>query len=132
MDLTRAHPETRLPVADLDRAEQWYAEHLGLVPDHRRPGHLIYQLQAGSFCLFASTGNSSGTFTQMSLEVTDICEAVQEMRSRGVAFENYPNYEMTAGIAVIRLVRDAPPVDRAAWLRDLDGNLISLFQLELA
>ena len=130
MELAHAHPETRLPVADLDTSEQWYADHLGLIPHHRRPGYLIYQLTGGTFALFASTGRSTSSFSQMALELTDgIQDVVRHMQSRGVTFKDYGGLAMTDGVATIRATPTGPPIDYAAWFEDPDGNLIALLQL---
>lgn len=87
MALADARAETRLPAQDLERARRWYAEKLGLQPTEEREGGLRYELAAGVFCLFASTGASDGSFTQLALNVDDIDEAVAELRGRGVVFE---------------------------------------------
>src|SRR5688500_14196597 len=80
---------TRLPAKDLKRARAWYAEKLGPEPAEERPGGLRYVGGGCEFALFASTGASDGTFTQMAFEVADVRAAVDEMRGRGVVFEDY-------------------------------------------
>ena len=85
--LADARAETRLPAQDLERARRWYAEKLGLQPTEEREGGLRYELAAGVFCLFASTGASDGSFTQLALTVDDIAAEVAELRERGVVFE---------------------------------------------
>jgi len=133
MALSEASAETRLPVRDLERAKRWYADHLGLHPDHEREGHLVYRLAAGtSFCLFASAGTADGTFTQLALEVGDIEAEVAALRQRGVVFQTYPAFAMTDGIADIGGEPDRDPADRAAWFHDGDHNLVSLFQFQPA
>jgi len=122
--------ETRLPARDLERARQWYADRLGLHPDHERPGHLVYRLASGTFCLFASTGASKGRFTQLALEVADITAEVAALRQRGVTFEDYPEYAMPDGIADIGGEPGQGPADRAAWFHDSEDNLISLYQFQ--
>jgi catechol 2,3-dioxygenase-like lactoylglutathione lyase family enzyme len=58
MSVKDAHAEARLPVRDLNRAQAWYADKLELHPVGARPGHLIYRLADGTFCLFTSAGAS--------------------------------------------------------------------------
>jgi catechol 2,3-dioxygenase-like lactoylglutathione lyase family enzyme len=131
MSLSAAKAETRLPVCDLERAKQWYADHLDLHPNHEREGHLVYRLAAGtSFCLFASTGAADGTFTQLALEVGEIGAEVAALRRRGVVFQTYPTFAMTDGIADIGGEPGRGPADRAAWFHDADHNLISLYQFQ--
>src|SRR4030095_7258162 len=80
---------TRLPVQDLERARLFYAEKLSLEPVEERPGGLLYHCGSGSFALFISSGASSGDFTQMAFEVTDLKATVAALRARGVKFEEY-------------------------------------------
>ena len=131
MSLADARVETRLPAQDLDRARQWYTEKLGLVPAEERDGGLRYVCAAGVFCLFASTGSSDGTFTQMAFGVDDIEAEMAELHSRGVVFEDYgiPGLPMVNGIVDIP---DNYPSkgrgERGAWFRDSEGNLLGLGQ----
>ena len=131
MSLADAHVETRLPTQDLDRARQWYADKLGLVPAEVRDGGLRYECATGVFCLFASTGASDGTFTQMAFNVDDIEAEVAELRGRGVVFEEFgiPGLPMVNGIVDIP---DNYPSkgrgERGAWFRDSEGNLLGLGQ----
>ena len=131
MSLADARVETRLPAQDLDRARQWYADKLGLVPAEVRDGGLRYEVRAGVFCLFASTGASDGTFTQMAFSVNDIEAEVAELRGRGVVLEEFgiPGLPMVNGIVDIP---DNYPSkgrgERGAWFRDSEGNLLGLGQ----
>lgn len=129
MTLTEARAEIRLPAGDLERARRWYGEHLGLHPDHERAGHLVYRVASGSFCLFASTGTSDGSYTQLALEVSDIAGEVAALRRQGVVFEDYPAFAMIDGIADIG-GEPGHPADRAAWFHDSENNLISLYQFQ--
>jgi catechol 2,3-dioxygenase-like lactoylglutathione lyase family enzyme len=131
MSLANAHVESRLPAQDLDRARRWYAEKLGLEPVEEREGGLRYECGGGVFCLFASTGSSDGTFTQMGFFVDDIEAEMAEMRSRGVVFEEYgiPGLPMVDGI--VDIPGNYPSKgrgERGAWFRDSEGNLIGLGQ----
>jgi catechol 2,3-dioxygenase-like lactoylglutathione lyase family enzyme len=118
---------TRLPAQDLARARAWYAEKLGLVPAEERPGGLLYRVGDGKFALFASAGEPSGTHTQMAFTVDDIERTVNELRGRGVVFEEY---DFTVdGIADID--GNYPSVgtgERGAWFRDSEGNMIGIGQ----
>ena len=131
MSLADARVETRLPAQDLDRARQWYADKLGLVPAEVRDGGLRYECGAGVFGLFASTGASDGTFTQMAFSVNDIEAEVAELRGRGVVLEEFgiPGLPMVNGIVDIP---DNYPSkgrgERGTWFRDSEGNLLGLGQ----
>jgi catechol 2,3-dioxygenase-like lactoylglutathione lyase family enzyme len=131
MSLTDARVETRLPTQDLNRARRWYAEKLGLQPTEEREGGLRYVCAAGVFCLFASTGSSAGTFTQMAFNVDDIDAVVAELRGRGVVFEEYgiPGLPMVDGIVDVPGNYPSKGTgERGAWFRDSEGNLLGLGQ----
>jgi catechol 2,3-dioxygenase-like lactoylglutathione lyase family enzyme len=121
---------TRLPAQDLDRARKFYAEKLGLEPVDERPGGLLYRCAGGDFALFASTGASRGTFTQMGFEVDDIDSVVTELRQRGVTFEevDVPGLKTVGGIADVsgNYPSKHASGERAAWFRDSEGNLLGI------
>ena len=129
--LDSSNVATRLPVKDLQRARQFYAEKLGLMPVEERPGGLLYRCGNGKFALFESAGASSGAHTQMGWEVDDIEAVVAELRRRGVVFEevDVPGLRTVNGIAEVE--GNYPSVGvgkRAAWFRDSEGNLLGIGQ----
>jgi catechol 2,3-dioxygenase-like lactoylglutathione lyase family enzyme len=119
-------------VRDLERARQFYESKLGLEPSEERPGGLLYRCARGEFALFESAGSSPGTFTQMAFEVDDIEAAVEELRRRGVAFEevDVPGLRTIDGIAEVagNYPSKGGRGERAAWFRDVDGNLFGIGQ----
>jgi catechol 2,3-dioxygenase-like lactoylglutathione lyase family enzyme len=123
---------TRLPAQDLDRARRFYAEKLGLHPAEERPGGLRYECGEGRFSLFASAGRPSGEHTQMAFEVDDIDAVVEELRGRGVVFEevDVPGLRTTNGIADVEGHYPSTGAigERAAWFRDSEGNLLGIGQ----
>jgi catechol 2,3-dioxygenase-like lactoylglutathione lyase family enzyme len=129
--LAGARVATRLPAQDLDRARRFYAEKLGLEPSEERPGGLLYHCAQGSFALFASTGASPGTFTQMGFDVDDVEAAVAELRARGVVFEEFdlPGLPMVDGIVEIEGNYPSKGTrERGCWFRDSEGNLLGMGQ----
>jgi len=122
----------RLPAQDLERARLFYFEKLGLEPDEARSGGYLYVCGGSAFGLFASSGASSGTHTQMGLEVTDLRAAVTALQNRGVVFETYevPGLKTINGIAEItgNYASKGGKGELAAWFKDSEGNLIGLGQ----
>ena len=117
--LTNLRFETRLPTQDLDRARRWYREKLGLEPFEEREGGLRYEGASGVFCLYASTGVSDGSFTQVAFYVDDLDATVAALKARGVVFES----------DVVEIRGNYPSKgtgERATWFRDSEGNLIGL------
>jgi len=110
-----------LPAQDLERAKAFYQDKLGLTPT-QMPGGLLYQMASGTgFSVYLSGGKSAGSYTQLYIEVSDIDQAVRELKAKGVKFEEYdtPMLKTVDGIADIG-------GSKAAWLKDSEGNLIGL------
>jgi catechol 2,3-dioxygenase-like lactoylglutathione lyase family enzyme len=123
---------TRLPAQDLERARSFYAEKLGLQPIEERPGGLRYRCGNSWFVLFTSSGAPSGDHTQMGWEVDDLEATVEELRQRGVVFEEYdvPGLQTVNGIAEVagHYPSRGGRGEKAAWFRDSEGNLLGIGQ----
>jgi catechol 2,3-dioxygenase-like lactoylglutathione lyase family enzyme len=131
-NLAQGKVATRLPAQDLDRARAFYSEKLGLEPAEERPGGLLYRCAGTEFALFTSAGAASGDHTQMGWEVEDIEAVVDELRGRGVVFEEYdfPGLTTVNGIAEVEgnYPSKGGKGERAAWFRDSEGNMIGMGQ----
>jgi catechol 2,3-dioxygenase-like lactoylglutathione lyase family enzyme len=130
--LERGHVATRLPAQNLERARRFYRDKLGLEPSEVRPGGLLYRCEQGEFGVFQSAGASSGHHTQMAWAVEDIEATVDELRGRGVIFEEVaqPGLRTIDGIADID--GNYPSKgrgERAAWFKDSEGNLHGIGQV---
>jgi catechol 2,3-dioxygenase-like lactoylglutathione lyase family enzyme len=112
-----------IPAQDLDRAKSFYADKLDLKPIEERPEGLRYRCGNGGFLLFESSGAASGDHTQMGWDVDDVEAAVEELRGRGVEFEEYdlPGFKTVNGIAEIA-------GEKGAWFKDSEGNLLAIGQ----
>lgn len=110
-----------IPAQDLDRARAFYADKLGLEPEEERPEGLRYRCGDGNFLLFVSSGQASGSHTQLGFDVPDIQDAVERLRAKGVVFEEYdmPGFKTENGIAVI-------DGEKGAWFKDSEGNLLAI------
>jgi catechol 2,3-dioxygenase-like lactoylglutathione lyase family enzyme len=124
--LSSAPTYATLPAADLDRARRFYEETLGFVPADVQSRGVRYQAAGGArFLVFPSSGQPSGTHTQMGFQVPDISAEVAELRARGVVFEAYdmPEFDRQTMFATF-------PGVRSAWFKDTEGNLIGLVEFE--
>ena len=115
-----------LPAADVQRARQFYADKLGLMPEREDAGGLFYRCGDGaSFLIFPSAGSASGTHTQLGWTVDDVEAEVAQLKGRGVVFEEYdtPDLRTVNGIAATGPVK-------SAWFKDSEGNLLGLAQFD--
>lgn len=124
--LGQAQVYATLPAVDLDRARRFYSQTLGLEPVEDTSDGLTYELGQGSrFLLFASAGKASGDHTQIAFSTADVAETVEELRSRGVQFEEYD----LPGLKTVNGVADMDG-RRSAWFHDSEGNLLGVTQPE--
>ena len=114
----------RIPVQDLQRAKKFYAEKLGLEPSEERPGGLLYRHANGEFALFESSGSASGDHTQMGWEVEDIEAMVEQLRTRGVVFEEYDFPGLRTVNGITEVVGNYP--SKGALVRRPPGSGISM------
>lgn len=117
--------QAAIPAQDIKRAREFYEQKLGLVPAETQPdGGAQYAAGNTHFLVFPSRGKASGDHTQMGLEVDDINAAVTELKSKGVKVEeyDYPDFKTVNGIV------DMGEMGKGAWVKDTEGNLISLLQ----
>jgi catechol 2,3-dioxygenase-like lactoylglutathione lyase family enzyme len=122
--LADSNVQATIPAQDLERAKSFYADKLGIKPVEERPEGVRYACGTGTFLLFQSSGTASGDHTQMGWDVEDLDATVDELRGRGVVFEEYdmPGFKTVNGIAEIA-------GERGAWFKDSEGNLLALGQI---
>jgi catechol 2,3-dioxygenase-like lactoylglutathione lyase family enzyme len=113
-----------IAVSDIDRAKEFYGGTLGLKVKDERADGVRYEAGGGTLLLvypsqFAGTARS----TYMGFDVDDLKKAVEELRGRGVVFEEYdmPGLKTVNGIAEIEGVK-------GAWFKDPDGNILAIGQ----
>jgi catechol 2,3-dioxygenase-like lactoylglutathione lyase family enzyme len=115
---------TGIAVSDMERATEFYEGRLGLAGETLSDGGRTYRCAGRtSIHVYPSPefAGPSGT-TLAAWEVDDLVAAVDELSSRGVAFERYdqpPIVTDERGIASF-------PEGRVAFFKDPDGNILSL------
>ena len=118
-----------LPAQDLGRAKAFYVEKVRLQALESpflkaRDGQVGLTVGDGVSQLFVYPARvrSSGEFTQAVIHVTDVRAAVEEMRGRGVEFEEYDTPETRTENGIARI----PGGGEAAWFKDSEGNLVGV------
>lgn len=118
-----------LPARDPSRAMAFYSDKVGLraVESHfleASDGHVGFVVGDGVHQLFIypAEAMSPGEFTQAVFQVDDVRAAVQEMRRRGVTFEEYDTAETRTKDGVAQ----TPDGHEGAWFKDSEGNLIGI------
>jgi catechol-2,3-dioxygenase len=111
---------------DLAVAREFYGDRVGLEVLLESDDFLAFR--CGGDSRLVVTRSSAGTTepqTKASWRVSDLAAEVTELRSRGVALEEYdePGLKTVHGIADVGFAL-------AAWLVDPDGNSLGLLQLK--
>jgi catechol 2,3-dioxygenase-like lactoylglutathione lyase family enzyme len=122
--LTDAAVMAIVPTTDLARAQRFYGETLGLVDANvSTPGaQVVYRCGGGTLLeVYERPIAGDAEHTLASWEVSDLQCAVDELRRRGVRFEEYDLAEIKTedGISSTGDLREA-------WFRDPDGNILRI------
>ena len=118
-----------LPAQDVRRAKTFYGEKVGLRAIESKSleasdGRVGLTVGDGvnQLFIYPARVRSSGEFSQVVLQVTDVRAAVEEMRSRGVQFEEYDTPETRTENGIAR----TPDGGEGAWFKDSEGNLVGV------
>jgi catechol 2,3-dioxygenase-like lactoylglutathione lyase family enzyme len=117
------HPT--LPAADMQRVKKFYAEKLGMEPAQEFPdGSVFYQCKGTFFMVYPSQYAGTAQNTAMEFTTTNIERDMQELRAKGVVFEEYdfPDFKTVNGVAAFGDMK-------AAWFKDSEGNILALGQM---
>lgn len=122
--LTDARIMAIVPTTDIARAKAFYGEILGLTDANAStPGpQVIYRCRGGTlFEVYERPTAGEAQHTLASWEVGDLRAAVDQLRNRGVRFEEYdlPEVKTEDGISTTGDLQEA-------WFRDPDGNILRI------
>jgi catechol 2,3-dioxygenase-like lactoylglutathione lyase family enzyme len=124
--LNDSRVEANIPASDLERARDFYADKLGLVPVSEIPGIQLSYRTAGNttFYLYLTdyAGQAGHTLAQM--HVDDIETTVRDLEAKGVTFETYD----MPGTTWDGVIASAPGMGKAAWFKDSEGNILCVDQ----
>jgi catechol 2,3-dioxygenase-like lactoylglutathione lyase family enzyme len=111
-----------LAVRDLDRAREFYEQTLGLEPVEENPGAVTYRAGPSFLLVYPSEHAGTNQATGATWGVGDDFDAiVEDLRAKGVTFEEYDLPEMTRE-GDVHVMGDL----RAVWFKDPDGNIVAL------
>lgn len=115
-----------LPASDFARAKAWYEEKLEVTPSEETPGNAWYRCADGTWFILTQTPNAgTAKNTAAGFTVKGIESVMQDLRSRGVVFEEYDFGDMGGTENGLMTMGD----HKAAWFKDSEGNLVELSQV---
>jgi catechol 2,3-dioxygenase-like lactoylglutathione lyase family enzyme len=109
---------------DLARSHAFYGEVLGLRHVETTPIANVYDAGGTTLRVTLVDRVAPGQYTVLGWTISDIAAAMDDLATRGVAFERYEGLDQDAAG-----VWTAPGGARIAWFRDPDGNVLSLTQM---
>ena len=109
-------------VNDLQKAKQFYGQTLGLKVKESPEG---LELQPGqqSIFIYPKPNHEPATFTVLNFQVNDIDATVDDLKQKGVSFEQYEGDIKTDKKGIHR---DGGPT--IAWFKDPAGNILSVLE----
>ena len=123
------HPS--LATADVGKAREWYAQHLGLEPLFESPYLLAYQIGQSIFTVFETPAAGTAQNTVALWLVDDLRAEMTRLRARGVVFEDLDLGGDERTIDGIMTSKDPAGASALnAWFRDGDGNWIGIVEQE--
>ncbi len=114
-----------LPASDLERAKKWYADKLGLQPvEEDEYGGARYESGGSMFLIYQTENAGNNPATAAGFRVDDFDSLVEDLRGRGVVFEEVDFGEL--GKTVDGVVSSPDGTDKAAWFKDSEGNILAI------
>jgi catechol 2,3-dioxygenase-like lactoylglutathione lyase family enzyme len=104
-------------------AERFYSDVLGLSLRGRSKGALVYDVGGSDLRVSSVPVTRPSEHTGVGFAVDELAAVLTELANRAIAWERFPGFPHDERGAVI-----TPDGDRVVWLRDPDGNLISIVE----
>jgi predicted enzyme related to lactoylglutathione lyase len=108
-------------VSDLDSAQHFYGEVLGLELSDARPYALVHARTEGHLRITLVDEVRAAPYTVVGWVVADLAGEIDRLVAAGVTFNRYDGMEQDE-----RGIWTAPSGARIAWFNDPDGNNLSL------
>jgi catechol 2,3-dioxygenase-like lactoylglutathione lyase family enzyme len=111
-------------VDDPAKARDFYGETLGLKVNTLDEENGLLELQLGGewpVLIYPKPDFAPATYTILNFPVEDVEATVDELASRGVAFERYEGFDQDE-----KGIDRSGPAGGIAWFRDPAGNILSV------
>jgi catechol 2,3-dioxygenase-like lactoylglutathione lyase family enzyme len=113
-----------IPANNLERAKKFYADKLGLKPEMEREDGIVYDVHGTEFLLYPTQFAGTAKHTLVGFETENLEKDMQELRNKGVVFEEYdmPNLKTVNGVAKMG-------DEKGAWFKDSEGNILAITEM---
>jgi predicted enzyme related to lactoylglutathione lyase len=128
MPLTDAPLTASVPAHDIERAKRWYEEKLGVTPTQDLgPAGQLYSTGGTNWVIYQTPSAGTGKHTIAAWIVPDLEATVNELRAKGVKFEDYALGDQ--GPTTENGIARDPSGGAAAWFTDSEDNILVITQL---
>ncbi len=110
-------------VNDLDKAQEFYGETLGLNVSKQTEGLNIELGGGGNVFIYPKDDHKPATFTILNFMVANVEKAVDDLTKKGIKFEHYDGEMKTDEKGIFR--GHGPTI---AWFKDPAGNFLSIIE----
>ncbi|THD59650.1 VOC family protein [Phenylobacterium sp.] len=121
--LTSARLQTLVWTSDTARAGAFYGGVLGLTRTGTSFGALVYEVGDGELRVSPVPSTAPSEHAVLGFAVEDVGAVAEALAAASVALERFPGFDHDP-----RGVWRAPDGTQVAWVRDPDGNLLSVVQ----
>ncbi len=112
-------------VNDIQKAKKFYEEVLELEVEDSSMGLIKLHTQGGvPTIVYPKPNHEPATFTILNFPVDNIEDAVDELTSKGIKFEQYGGQIKTDEKGITR----NPQGPKIAWFKDPAGNILSIIE----
>lgn len=113
-------------VDDLKKAKVFYTETLGLELADETMGLELKLPGGGRVFIYDKENHKPASYTNLNFVVDDIDQAVEELKLKGISFEQYEGmHQDKKGIARGKAANMGPDI---AWFKDPAGNILAILQ----
>lgn len=124
--LKDAHAFSGFSVKDLTEAKEFYQDKLGLNIEENPMGLKLKLTGDNLIFIYHKEDHQPATFTILNFSVKNIDEAIDELQSKGINLEKYPDMQQDdKGVARGLSNNMGPDI---AWFKDPSGNILSVLQ----
>jgi len=117
---------TVLHAKDIERLKTFLQQKLGLEPVDEQMGMYFYEVGGGKLFIYESSFAGINQATAVCFDVPDVEATAQELKSKGVEFEHYdmPGVSLVGDVHVMEGMGV-----KSAWLKDTEGNIYNINQM---
>ncbi len=120
-----SHAFSGFSVDDIEEAEEFYADTLGVEVEEGDQGIMLKIAGGGVVFVYAKDDHVPATYTTLTFPVDDIDKTVDALVAKGVEFEHYEGMTDEKGVARGIAAKRGPDI---AWFKDPAGNFLAVMQ----